>query len=61
MKPFIDALPYATSYFYVSESDDRQILVDAIDKVILEGVDNKTALAEANQKVQALLNDYWNN
>ena len=40
MKPFIDALPYATSYFYVSESDDRQILVDAIDKVILEGVDN---------------------
>lgn len=61
MKPFIDALPYATSYFYVSESDDRQILVDAIDKVILEGVDNKTALAEANQKVQALLDDYWNN
>ena len=61
MKPFIDALPYATSYFYVSESDDRQILVDAIDKVILAGVDNKTALAEANQKVQALLADYWNN
>lgn len=61
MKPFIEALPYATSYFYVSESDDRQIMLDAIDSVILQGVDSKTALAEANQKVQALLDDYWNN
>ena len=59
MKPFIDALPYATSYFYVSESDDRQILLDAIDNVILQGMDSKTALAEANQRVQALLDEYW--
>lgn len=59
MKPFIDALPYATSYFYVSESDDRQILLDAIDNVVLQGMDSKTALAEANQRVQALLDEYW--
>ena len=60
MKPFIEALPYATSYFYVSESDDRQIILDAIDSVVLQGMDSKTALEEANQKVQAMLDEYWN-
>lgn len=59
LKPFIEALSYASSYFYVSESDDRQILLDAIDKVILQGVDTKTALTEANDRVQAMLDEYW--
>lgn len=60
MKPFIEALPYATSYFYVSESDDRQIMLDAINNVVLQGMDSQTALDEANQKVQAMLDEYWN-
>ena len=60
MKPFIEAVPYATSYFYVNETDDRQIMLDAIDQVILQGVDRQTALSEANDRVQALLDGYWN-
>lgn len=50
MKPFIEALPYATSYFYVSESDDRQIMLDAIDSVILQGVDSKTAAGRSESE-----------
>lgn len=59
LAPFVDALSYATSYFYVSESDDRQILLDAIDHVLLEGMDPQAAMDEANTKVQAMLDEYW--
>ena len=59
LAPFIRALDYATSYFYVDETTDRQIILDAIDQVIINGMDPKQALDEANTKVQALLDDYW--
>lgn len=59
LKPFLSALEYATSYFYVDESADRQIMLDAIDEVVLNGKDPETALNEANTKVQALLDEFW--
>lgn len=59
LKPFLSALEYATSYFYVDESADRQIMLDAIDEVVLNGKDPETALNEANAKVQALLDEFW--
>lgn len=61
LRPFIEQLPTATSYFYVDESADRKALMDAIDKVLLNDVDPRTALDEAVKEVQALLDEYWNN
>ncbi len=60
LRPFIEQLPGATSYFYVDESADRKALIDAIDKVLLNDVDPRTALDEAVKEVQALLDEYWN-
>ena len=35
-------------------------MLDAINNVVLQGMDSQTALDEANQKVQAMLDEYWN-
>jgi len=59
LRPFIEQLPTATSYFYVDESADRQALLDAIDQVLLNGMDPKDALDQANATVQAMLDEYW--
>lgn len=60
LAPFLNALDYATSYFYVDEAADRQIMLDAIDEVVINGKDPEEALTEANTKVQKLLDEYWN-
>ena len=60
LAPFLKALDYASSYFYIDETTDRQILLDAINEVLINGKDPETALNEANTKVQALLDEFWN-
>ncbi len=59
LAPFIDALEYATSYFYVDEAADKQIIMTAIDEVLLEGKTPEEALIAADEKAQELLDDYW--
>jgi len=59
LRPFIEQLPTAISYFYVDESADRQALLDAIDQVMLNGMDPKEALDQANATVQMMLDEYW--
>ncbi len=59
MKGFIDGLPYANATFFVDEKKDRQAIIDAVDKVILEGADPDQALDEAAKKVQALYDEFW--
>lgn len=60
LAPFIKMLPYATSYFYVDEAKDRQIVVDAIDMVLIDGMDPAEVLDYAVEQAQALLDEYWN-
>ena len=60
LTPFIQMLPYATSYFYVDEAKDRQIVLDAIDMVLIDGMDAREALDYAVGEAQALLDSYWN-
>lgn len=60
LAPFIRSLSYATSYFYVDEAADRQIILDAIDMVILEGMDVHEVLDYAVEQAQANLDEYWN-
>lgn len=60
LAPFIEMLPYASSYFYVDEAADRQVVVDAIDMVLLSNMDPREALDYAVEQAQALLDAYWN-
>lgn len=60
LAPFIQMLPVASSYFYVDEAADRQIVVDAIDSVLIEGMEPNEALDYAVEQAQALLDSYWN-
>lgn len=59
LAPFIEMLPYADSYFYVDEAADRKIVVDAIDQVLLNGMDPREVLDWAVGEAQALLDSYW--
>lgn len=59
LAPFIKQLPVADSYFYVDEDADRKALMDAIDQVLLNGMDPRKALDEATAQVQKLLDEYW--
>jgi multiple sugar transport system substrate-binding protein len=57
--PFIASLPYARATFFVDETAQRTVLVDAINEVVLNHMDPKAALDEAAAKEQKVLDDFW--
>lgn len=59
LKPFIDSLAFSYATFMVNEADLRAAVMTAFDQVVLEGIDPQTALQEAQDKVQAQLDEYW--
>jgi multiple sugar transport system substrate-binding protein len=59
--PFIASLPFSYATFFVNETADRQAVMDAMDQVLLEGMDAQTAVTEAEAKVQQILDEYWAN
>lgn len=59
LAPFIQQLETSFATFFVNETDDRQAVMDAMDQVLLNGVDPATAVGEAEGRVQQLLDDYW--
>ena len=59
LAPFIESLEYSYATFMVNEADLRQAVMDAFDQVTLTGVDPEAALQEAQDKVQAQLDEYW--
>ncbi|GAB4575391.1 MAG: extracellular solute-binding protein [Anaerolineae bacterium] len=59
--PFAAGLEYAHATFFVDETQQRQVLVDAYDRVRLEGMDPCEALNEAAELEQALLDEFWAN
>ena len=59
LAPFVESLPFSYATFLVNEADLRQAVIDAFDQVTLNGVDSKTAIEEAQAKVQAQLDEYW--
>lgn len=60
LAPFIQSLPFSYATFMVNEADLRQAVIDAFDQATLNGVDAKSAIQEAQDKVQQELDDYWN-
>jgi multiple sugar transport system substrate-binding protein len=59
--PFAAGLGYAHATFFVDETAQRQVLIDAYDRIRLEGADICEALNEAAATEQALLDEFWAN
>jgi multiple sugar transport system substrate-binding protein len=57
--PFIQSLPYAHATFFIDESAQRSVLVDAVNEVVLNHKDPKAALDEAAAKEQKILSEFW--
>lgn len=56
---FIRGLGYAHTTKFANESGQRQVLVDAVNRIILENVSVADALAEAAKAEQAILDAYY--
>lgn len=56
--PFLRGLEYAHATFFVDETAQRQVMMDAVDKVI-NGVDAATAWKETAADDQKIINNFW--
>lgn len=56
---FAAGLPYAHATFFVDESVQRQVIIDAYDQVRLADMDPCEALDEAAAQEQELLDEFW--
>ena len=57
--PFAAGLEYAHATFFIDESAQRQVLIDAFDNVRLGGMDPCEALDEAAAIEQQIIDDFW--
>ncbi|MCK0168345.1 extracellular solute-binding protein [Jannaschia sp. S6380] len=57
--PFIRGLDYAHTTKFADESGQRQVLVDMLGRVDIEGQDPAESLAQAAEAEQALLDEYY--
>jgi multiple sugar transport system substrate-binding protein len=57
--PFIRGLEYAHTTIFADESAQRQVLVDMVERVQLQGMDPGESLAMAAEAEQALLDSYF--
>ena len=57
--PFVAGLNYSHATFFVDETAQRQVMIDALDLVRLSGMDPCDALQEAAAIEQDLLDDFW--
>jgi len=56
--PFVSGLAYAHATIFADESAQRSVLVDAVNRVLLEGADPATSLHQAAVEEQAILDKY---
>jgi multiple sugar transport system substrate-binding protein len=57
--PFIAGLGYAKTTIFANESAQRQVLMDAMQRILLEGEDAATSLGKAAVAEQAILDNYY--
>ena len=57
--PFVAGLGYAQTTVFADESGQRQVLVDAVSRMSLEGQSAADALAAAATAEQAILDGYY--
>ena len=56
--PFLKGLEYAHATFFVDETAQRQVIMDAVDKVI-NGYSPETAWKEMASEEQVVLDKFW--
>ena len=56
--PFIAGLAYAEATKFVDEGAQRQIMLDAYNRVLLEGMDPAESIAIAAAEDQALIDEF---
>ncbi len=57
--PFLKGLNYAHITFFADETGQRQVMLDAVDKVWLKKIDPKIAFEEAAKEEQLILDKFW--
>ena len=57
--PFLKGLASAKASLFIDEAGQRNVMVDAVDEVILKKVDPLQALKNAAAKEQKLIDDFW--
>lgn len=57
--PFLKGLEYSHATFFVNEVGQRQVIMDAVDKVWIAGVDPIVAFKEAAQEEQKIIDNFW--
>jgi multiple sugar transport system substrate-binding protein len=56
---FINSLPFANAHFFVDETEERQLVIDAADKVLLQDMDVEEAYKELVEETKKLHEKYW--
>ncbi|WP_080834451.1 extracellular solute-binding protein [Cohnella massiliensis] len=57
--PFISQLDYSKAHFFIDETGERTLFVDATNEVLLNNVPVETAFKDLVAKTQKLYDDYW--
>lgn len=57
--PFIKGLEYAHATEFVNESAQRQLMIDAVDRVVLQGTSVEASLGTAAAAEQKLLDEFY--
>ncbi|MFC5449319.1 extracellular solute-binding protein [Paenibacillus aestuarii] len=57
--PFISQLADGNAHFFVDETQERQLFIDAVDQVLLKHVPAEQAFTDLVGKTQKLYDDYW--
>lgn len=57
--PFISGLAHARATFFIDETAQRQVLIDAVNEVVVNNKTPQQALDEAAGKEQKILDEFW--
>jgi multiple sugar transport system substrate-binding protein len=57
--PFVLSLAYAKATPFVDETAQRKVMVDAINRVLLQNANPADSLKQAAAEEQKVLDDFW--
>ena len=57
--PFIQGLAYSRATLFVNETAQREVLVDAVNEVVINNKSPEQALAGAAMREQKILDEFW--
>lgn len=52
-------MPFANAHFFVDETRERDLVIDAANRVLMEGQDPEEAFNQLVEATQKLYDEYW--